>query len=100
MQDFLKRAFNLGLGALVVTKEKVEEIVDELVKKGEVGQEEGEKLVSELIKKGEESKKEVGAQIEKIVKGVIEKLDISTRKELDELRSKIEGLKEKLNKEE
>lgn len=90
----------MGLGALVVTKEKVEEIVDELVKKGEVGQEEGKKLVSELIKKGEESKKEVGAQIEKIVKGVIEKLDISTHKELDELRSKIEGLKEKLNKEE
>ena len=95
-----KGLLNLGLGALVMTKEKAEEVVNELVKKGEVGQEEGKKLIGELIEKGEKSKKEIEAQIEKIVKGITKKLDIPTRKELRELKVKIEQLKKKLNREE
>ena len=98
MQDFLRKVFNLGLGIFSVTKEKIEEIVKELVRKGEVSQEEGKKLVDELLEKGEKTKKELEAQIEKIVKGIIERLDLATRKELNELKSEIEQLKEKLNK--
>ena len=81
------------------TKEKAEEVVNELVKKGEIGQDEGKKLVDDLLKKGEEGKKEIEATVEKTVKNLIEKADISTRKELNELKSEIEQLKEKLNTE-
>ena len=98
MQDYLKRAVSLGLGALLVTREKVEEVVNELVKKGEVGQEEGKKLISKLIEKGEKNKKKVEAQIGGIAKGVAEKLNIPTRKELNELKSEIKQLRKKLNK--
>ncbi len=98
MQDLLKKAFSLGLGALMVSKDKIEEVVNELVKKGELGQEEGKNLVNELIEKGEASMHEVEDKIEKIVKSVMEKLNLPTRKELDELKSEIEQLKEKLNK--
>ncbi|MBT9139170.1 MAG: hypothetical protein DDT31_01751 [Syntrophomonadaceae bacterium] len=98
MQDVLKKVFNLGLGAIVITKEKAEEVVKELVKKGEVGEEESRKLVNKLIEKGQESRKEMQTQIEKTVKGVIEKLDISTRSELEGLKSEIERLKENLGK--
>jgi len=100
MQDFLRKAFNLGLGLVTVTKEKAEEIVNELIKKGEVSQEEGKKLVSELLEKGEKSRGELEAQIEKIVKGAVGRLDLPTRKELNELKSEIEQLKEKLNNKE
>ncbi len=100
MEDVLKKAFSLGVGALLITKEKVEDIVSELVKKGEVGQEEGKKLVSELIEKGEESKREIEARLEKIVESITAKLDFPTRKELSELKSEIERLKEKLDKKE
>ncbi|TWU38190.1 hypothetical protein S225a_02370 [Candidatus Brocadiaceae bacterium S225] len=41
---------------------------------------------------------EVEVKIEKIVKSVTEKLDFPTRKELNEIKSEIELLKEKLNK--
>ncbi len=98
MQDILKKALSLGLGALLVSKDKIEDVVNELVKKGELGQEEGKNLVNELIEKGEASVNEVEVKIEKIVKGIMEKLNLPTRKELDELKSEIEQLKEKLNK--
>lgn len=95
----VKSLLNLGLGVLAMTKEKAEEVVNELVKKGEVGQEEGKELISELIEKGEKSKKEIENQIEKMVKNAVEKLDISTKKEIEELKSEIEELKKKLNNE-
>ena len=92
----LKSLLNLGIGAAVMTKEKVEEVVNELVKKGEVGQDESKKLIDDLIEKGEKSKKDIEAQIEKTVKSVVEKLDISTKKEMEELKSEIEELRKKL----
>lgn len=98
MQDLLKKALSLGIGALLVSKDKIEEVVNELVKKGELGQEEGKNLVNELIEKGESSMHEVEGKIEKIVQSVTEKLNLPTRKELNELKSEIEQLKEKLNK--
>lgn len=98
MQDLLKKALSLGLGALLVSKDKIEDVVNELVKKGELGQEEGKNLVNELIEKGEASVNEVEVKIEKIVKSVTEKLDLPTRKELNEIKSEIEQIKEKLNK--
>ena len=98
MQDLLKKALSLGIGALLVSKDKIEEVVSELVKRGELGQEEGKNLVNELIEKGESSMHEVEGKIEKIVKSVTEKLNLPTRKELNELKSEIEQLKEKLNK--
>ncbi len=98
MQDLLKKALSLGLGALLVSKDKIEDVVNELVKKGELGQEEGKNLVNELIGKGEASMNEIEVKIEKIVKSVTEKLSLPTRKELNELKSEIEQLKEKLKK--
>ncbi|MFQ5786791.1 MAG: phasin family protein [Thermodesulfobacteriota bacterium] len=98
MQDLLKKALSLGLGALLVSKDKIEDVVNELVKKGELGQEEGKNLVNELIEKGEASIDEVEVKIEKIVKSVTEKLNLPTRKELNEIKTEIEQLKEKLNK--
>ncbi len=97
MQDLLRKALSLGFGVLLVSKDKIEDVVNELVKKGELGQEEGKNLVNELIEKGEASMSEMEVKIEKIVKGVMEKLNLPTRKELDELKSEIEQLKEKLN---
>ncbi|RLJ05400.1 MAG: polyhydroxyalkanoate synthesis regulator [Candidatus Aenigmatarchaeota archaeon] len=98
MKDFLKKAVNLGLGGLLVTKEKVEAIVSELVKEGEVRQEEAKKLVEELLKKGDEGKKEIGGQIEKLVRNIVAKLDLPSRKELNELKLEVEKLRKKIDR--
>lgn len=97
MQELLKKIVSLGLGAMLVSKDKAEEVVNELVKKGELGQEEGKTLVSELIEKGEASVNELEEKIEKIVKSVTEKLSLPTRREFNDLKAELEELKEKVN---
>lgn len=98
MKDLLNTILSLGLGTLAMTKEKAEEIVDELIKQGNIGREEGTNLVSELIKKGEKSEAEIKMRIEKILHDMLAKIDVPTRKEITELRTEIDQLKKVLSK--
>ena len=38
--DIIKKAINLGFGALFVTKENIEEVINDMVKKGEIKKDE------------------------------------------------------------
>ena len=63
MADFdfgegLRKVFLAGVGALATTVEKGQEIVDDLVKKGELTVEQGKALNTELKRNAEEVKEE------------------------------------------
>ncbi len=91
MDETIRKAINLGLGAFVMTKEKVESLVDELVEKGEVGKDEGKELLNKLLEKGDKTRKE----IEKTAKEFIEELNLPSRDEFNELKAEVEKLKKK-----
>lgn len=96
MTDIISKVINLGFGALIVTKENVEELIDEMVKKGEIRKEEAKAQVNELLKKVSSSKQEVVSMIEKIVENVLHKLDIPTRNELQQMQKKLEEIIKRL----
>ncbi|MBT1161921.1 MULTISPECIES: phasin family protein [Bifidobacterium] len=56
--DGLRKVFLAGVGALATTVEKSQEIVDDLVKKGELTVEQGKALNTELKRKAAEVKEE------------------------------------------
>lgn len=97
MYDVIKKALNLGFGALYVTKENVEIFIDEMVKKGEIKKEEAKAQVDELLKKILSGKKDVESKIEEVVKSVLHKLDIPTRRELLEMQKKLEEIMKKID---
>ena len=96
MSDFFKKAINLGFGALLITKENVEEIIDDLVKKGEIKTDEAKAQVKEIFNKVLSSKKEIESKIEEIVEKALHKLDIPTRRELQEMQKKLDEIIKRL----
>ena len=56
--DGLRKVFLAGVGALATTVEKSQEIVDDLVKKGELTVEQGKALNTELKRKAAEVKEQ------------------------------------------
>ena len=100
MSDMIQKVINLGFGALIVTKENVEELIDEMVKKGEIKKDEAKAQVNELFKKVLSSKKEIETKIEKIVENVLHKLDIPTRNELQQMQKKLEEIIKRLESKE
>ncbi len=96
MSDLLKKVLYFGLGVAASTAEKVEEIVDEMVKKGELSESDKAKTMKDFMDKAQENAKIFRAQVEETVKEVLEKIPLYSKKEIDELKSRITVLEEKI----
>lgn len=97
MMDLFRKTLYMSLGALSMTKEKAEQVVEDLVKRGEVNTEEAKHLVSEMLQKGEQQKEELS----QFIKGEMEKrrfdLGLVTKKDIERLEQRIKELEERLN---
>ena len=89
MLDLIKKSFFAGIGALALTEEKIHEVIDEFVQKGELSQKEGESLVNELQKVIDENKAKVTAMIDEHVKSLMEELNLVTKDDLAEMEQNL-----------
>src|SRR5512145_1583283 len=92
--EIIKKAMLAGLGA----QEKAKEFVDELVKAGELSKGEASSLVKEWSTKAEERTKEIDKRVKDTVAGVLEKLNIPTREDMEKLEKKVQSLNSRLKK--
>ena len=93
--DLGKKTLDLGLGLLSVTEKKTREVVAELIKRGEIKKETAEKFIDGLLKKTEKDRKGLEERLTKVVKTIIDKLPLATKKELDEIKKKVEDIEKK-----
>lgn len=96
MSDLFKKAISLGLGLTVVSKEKVEKVVDDLVKRGELAPDESKALVSRLIERGDEEQSQIKTFIQDQVKRVLSELDVPTENDIARLEQRIAALEKKV----
>jgi polyhydroxyalkanoate synthesis regulator phasin len=92
MQDFIRKVKLISVGLFYMGKEKVEESVAELIKKGEITEKEGRALVSELVAKSKETTKELEGRIHKVMSDAQDKLHAPLKKEIDVLKKRIAKL--------
>jgi len=85
VEQLLKKLILSGIGVLALTQEKIEELVDDLAKKGEIAWGEKEGLLAELIEKGKKQREEVERKIKKRVEEVISQINIATKKDVERL---------------
>ena len=98
MFELIKKAMFTGIGMAAMTKEKVEELAADFIKKGNLSEQEGRKLVDELMKKSEESQAEFKKQLDEIVCSTLEKMEVARKGQIDELRDEIKQLREAVEK--
>jgi polyhydroxyalkanoate synthesis regulator phasin len=82
MSNLFEKSINLGLGALMYSRERVEEMVEELVNKGEIAQKDARQFASELVKKGEEEREELKGLIKNEVAGAINQLNVAKKEDI------------------
>lgn len=95
MKDLIKKGLALGLGLAVVSKEQIEKLVDELVKKGEVTASESKELVQELFEKGEAEKIQINERFREQFAQILKDLNIPTKADLERLEERIQALETK-----
>ncbi|PIU29166.1 MAG: hypothetical protein COT09_02260 [Candidatus Hydromicrobium americanum] len=95
MSDLIKSVVLASLGVLSLTREKAEKLAKDLIRKGELSETEEAKFVKDLMKKAEKAGGEIEEKIEKTVGKTLKKLNIPTRKDLDEIKEKLDKLSKK-----
>lgn len=89
MSDLLKKALSLGWGLAVVSKEKVEAAVDELVQKGQLAPEQSKELVTHLMERGEEEQASFSTSIQDMVKHKLQDFDVAASSDLIALKQRM-----------
>ena len=98
MKEYIRKAMLIGIGLVATTREKVEESIAELVKKGELSEKEGKELVNELLERSKKVKEEWDKRVERAIADAFGRLSIPTKRELDELKVRVEALERTLEK--
>jgi polyhydroxyalkanoate synthesis regulator phasin len=92
MLDFIRKMTLAGAGLAIMTTEKIQEFADELVKKGEMTEKEAREAVNEYVEKSKQAKKDLEWKMEQWVTGFLNRMNIPTRKELDEIKERLARL--------
>ena len=95
----VKKLMHLGIGAAALTEDKVESLVHDLIKKGELSEEEGKKTISELREKIKARRNELQEKIENTVSATVKKMRFVTREEFENLEKRIAALEKNRNEE-
>lgn len=96
--DILKKTVLASIGAFEITKAKAEEIVDTLIKQGEVAKSKRSEAILELLDKAEHSTKDFKDRVSKDIEEAIDKLKVARKRDLEELTKKVDDLAEQLRK--
>jgi poly(hydroxyalkanoate) granule-associated protein len=92
MFDYIRKMTLAGAGLAIITTEKIQEMMDDLVKKGEMTEKEAREAVNEYVEKSKQAKKDLEEKVEQMITGLLNRMNIPTRKELDEIKERLERL--------
>ncbi len=96
MKDFFRKTFLFSVGAATVTKEKIEEFVEDLIQKGQASEKDRTRLVEEYLQKLKDQEKEFTQRMKNLIIKTLAEMGIPTREELNALEARIAALEAKL----
>jgi len=94
LNELIHKTLMAGIGV----PEKIKEVIDELVKKGELSESQGAKLVREYSEKINKTGDELNRLVTDLIDNALEKINIPTRDELDKLSRKVSSLSSRVKK--
>lgn len=96
LNEVVRRLLLAGIGAVALTRDEVESFVNRLVERGELAQKDGEKIMNEVMERFRQrpqtAKANLGEQIENSLEQFLNRLNIPSKRDIDELSAKIAQL--------
>jgi poly(hydroxyalkanoate) granule-associated protein len=95
--ESLRRVLLASMGVVALTIEEMGELVDKLVERGEIAEQEGKKLISEIKEKRIRKTGEAEDVASTRMREMMDKMDIPTKSDIDALSAKIATLSKKVD---
>ena len=101
MLSGLRRVLMAGVGAVALTQEQIEEFVGRLVERGEIADGDARKLISDVVDRRkrtlQDSTKRAEEEWDKRIEGLLVRMNIPSKGEIDALSNKIADLSRKVD---
>jgi polyhydroxyalkanoate synthesis regulator phasin len=98
MKDILQKAWYFGMGVFDFTREKVEALVDEMVRRGEISQQEGPDAVKELLGRAQEAQAAMMIKVKELVNKSLAELRLARAADLEALEKRVAALEEEIRR--
>ena len=96
MFEIFKKSLFAGLGLAVVTKTKLESVLEKLVEEGKMSRDEAEKMGQELLDSGEKQWIDFDSRLQETIKGFLDNMDICKASDLKKLEKKLKATNKRL----
>ena len=96
MFDMVKTGLLAGLGAAVVTRDRLEEALDKLVDQGRISRDEARRMVEELSEDGRREWERLQELLQDGVRKALETMDVASRRRQEELEKRVLNLEQRL----
>ncbi len=88
MTSIFEKSFLVGIGLLSMTREKAQQVIEELSHEGEVQKGEMKQWVDQLSDRGEEERQALRKLIRDEVKKVLDEMGLATQEDIQKLLEK------------
>jgi len=93
----IRKVLLAGVGAVVLTQEEVEKIINRLVERGELAEQEGKKLFHDVMTKRKKEAKKAEDEMSKQLEELLARMNVPTKSDIDALSAKITALSKKVD---
>jgi polyhydroxyalkanoate synthesis regulator phasin len=96
MIDLIKKTVLAGIGATVITKEKIEAVMQDLVKQGKVSSDEAKNLAAKIADEGRKEWESSSKDLAERIRELLAKADFAHKTEVAQLERRLQLLEEKV----
>lgn len=97
----IRRVLLAGVGAVTLAQDEAEKFVHKLIEKGEIAEKDGRSLLTDLSEnrkqRAQESGKRVSDELEKRMESLLNRMNIPTKSDIEQLSSKVAELTQKID---
>lgn len=96
----IRRVLLAGVGAVSLAQDEAEKFVHKLIDKGEIAEKDGRSLLNDLAEnrkqRAQESSKRVSDELEKRMESLLNRMNIPTKSDIEQLSNKVAELTQKI----
>jgi poly(hydroxyalkanoate) granule-associated protein len=93
----LRRLLLAGVGAVSLAQDEIDDFVNKLVERGEIAEKDGRQLMRDIRARRHQKAQEAEERLEKRLEGLMDRMNIPSRKDVETLSDKISKLAEKVD---
>lgn len=96
LENIIRKTLYTAVGIVAGTTERLQKVIDDLVSKGRLSEEEGKKVVDDVVKTSENRRDEYEGRFRNIVDSVLSKLNLPQGDAYEKMEKRVKSLEVKL----